>query len=321
MRNKWLIITALIALMMSAFPVDASAKGFNYLFLHNENDTVLGVSSLSPGATMTFSDDSIKVRDRGETNAFERADVKYFTYRAEAKSPFTVAVGSESDGTTGIQDVSVMLIGDAAQPYYGQVQSTDQSGKALFENLPYGDYTMYVQTADHPFEAKIGVPVSHKYRDDTFILLLERIGCIAHLSYTSAQWSDNSFLLGLEWKIISDDADLNHSFSGYRYKISFDGEEVGETYETQFTIDHAEAGEHYVELYGISPYGGVTETAGLLVSLAGTTAVEEIRDTAPAADWRYYNLSGIEVGSDNLVPGIYIRSNGAVSEKVYISGK
>ena len=312
---------ALIALMMSAFPVDVSAQGFNYLFLHNENDTVLGVSSLSPGATMTFAYDSIKVRDRSVVNAFERDDVKYFTYRAEAKSPFTVAVGSESDGTTGIHDVSVMLIGDDSLPYYGLVQSTDQSGKAVFENLPYGDYTMYVQTAEHPFEAKIGIPVSHKYRDDTFILLLERIGCIAHLSYTTAQWSDNSFLLGLEWEITSDIADLNPSLSGYRFRISFDGEEIGETYETQFTIDHAEPGEHYVELYGISPYGGVTETVGLLVTLEGTTAVQEIRDTLPASDWRYYNLGGIEVGSDNLVPGIYIRTNGTVSEKVYIPAK
>ena len=46
----------------------------------------------------------------------------------------------------------------------------------------------------------------------------------------------------------------------------------------------------------------------------GVDAVE----VADAADAEYYNLQGLRVDTDNLIPGIYIRRNGGVSTKVLV---
>lgn len=49
-----------------------------------------------------------------------------------------------------------------------------------------------------------------------------------------------------------------------------------------------------------------------------TTGVDNVA-TANGGEWRYYNLSGIEVKAENLRSGIYIRTNGTATEKVAIS--
>lgn len=67
--------------------------------------------------------------------------------------------------------------------------------------------------------------------------------------------------------------------------------------------------EQYVIVDNVTHYG--------MFNASSTTGVEDI-DADNSTNYTYYNLQGVKVDGNNLLPGIYIRTNGITSEKIMI---
>lgn len=185
------------------------------------------------------------------------------------------------------------------------------SGTATFTSVSPGWYYVKIYGESQGLENLVSEKFYHTIFSDNYLEINEKL-----ISPINSEWrilavEEGLFTVEFKW---SNPEDFPLLF--YKYKIYIDGTLVSELLEKKCRINGLVAGEHSVEIYGVSPSGNETEPLRFYITLdPSTTSVDFISEDS---EWKYFDINGIERNSSNLRPGLYIRTDGKKTEEIII---
>ena len=233
---------------------------------------------------------------------------------------FKVTVTGDDEDATPIEGVAVYVTPmvedeENAEETEGLVAVTGADGVATFEALPLGKYEVSILNAGYLYKTYSGL-AEHKDNDGVTIALEENVlnptGGTAEVVTTA---TEGKFDVELAWGLEDIEDPSEYDYFGYTFTVEVNGEKAGEAEETAYTLEGLGAGKYTAKITAVSPSGKESEP---LVIEFEITWSGILTITGDDAEWRYFDLKGVEYKAENLQPGIYIRSNGVTVEKIAI---
>lgn len=231
---------------------------------------------------------------------------------------FTVTLTADNDDATPLAGLVVALTAEAADAEALEAE-TDEDGVATFTDLEFGNYTVSVANAGVLFEAyEADEAVAHTAAgDNADVTLTEIVHSPTSHTVGKVDNEDETYDVTVSWVMGTAAETRGEGFYGYTFTVTLNEDAPVTTEETSHTFYGLTAEQdHTVTIAGKSPYGkeGTVYTLTILKS-----DLDSLRDIEAAqGQWRYFDLKGVEVNSDRIIPGIYIRYNGRSTEKVTV---
>lgn len=269
----------------------------------------------------------IKENEHSEELIFRRSDSFEFSYPDYATY---VSIQPILDTSHLVSDISLSVTaGDNHVPVAGietrlinddYIESavTDKEGKILFEGKEWGFYNIEIADLSYLF-----LPFSYELfldGNNTEIIninLTERLLNPNKIDYNLVEKESGLYDINLTWEM--EEHSFMEEFFGYLYHIEVNGKEIACTNKTSYKLKDIEASNIMISIFGETPYGKFTERIEKVIDKSSFTAsIYGIEDNNKV-DNKYYNLNGLEVNPQNLMPGIYIQINPkGTSEKIII---
>lgn len=238
---------------------------------------------------------------------------------------FTVTVVADVDETP-LADLEVVLTpyteDEAAEEAETYTATTDQEGIATFEALPLGQYIVTIAEPGVSFDAYTSeTPETHADNDGVTVILEEVYVHPSNGGYEATEIEQEEDYEGVSIYDVTLTWDMGETenpgeFRGYNFAIALNEAPHGTSTVTTYTIEGLEAGNHTVTVTGTTPMGQETEPLTIDLQLEDTTGISLVE--VGLGDWKYYDLRGIEVNTENVRAGLYIRVNGTTAQKVRI---
>lgn len=114
-----------------------------------------------------------------------------------------------------------------------------------------------------------------------------------------------------------DTPDDGPDMSNCSFDVYLDDIFCGNVAEPYFKFEGLAPGTYTAGIQAVYPSGKKSNLTELTFTVE-SSGIAEIAPATDSASWKVYNLSGIEVAGDNLPAGVYIRTNGRITEKVMV---
>lgn len=101
------------------------------------------------------------------------------------------------------------------------------------------------------------------------------------------------------------------------FDVYLDGEFVANVSEPVHTFKSLKAATYKAGVQALYPSGKKSDVSEITFTVS-TNGIVEINSEESVSSWQWYDVNGLRINSDNLRPGIYIRSNGTKIEKVMV---
>lgn len=230
---------------------------------------------------------------------------------------FNVTVTADNEDATPLAGIEVVIVSNETDAEEMSAE-TNESGVAEFEDLAFGEYNVSVPNAGVLFESyEHDSEVSHNADGTSLAITLTEIvyAPVSH-TVTSEQAGNELYNVTITWQMGVLDNARDNGYYGYTFTVQLNDEDLETTDVTTHTLANVNLPEqkHTITVKGVSPYGSESEPYIIELDKDAVVGIDAVN--ADDADYRYFDLNGIEVKADELQNGIYIRTNGNKTVKI-----
>lgn len=312
-------LSSIILIILCVVPSLLIAQGetgdapWKYAVVSREGSDNKCILTLSAGTVIKPEGGGLKIISRGDTCIIPKGETAEINHIKVA--PFTIELEAPVEGYS-LQEIPVS-IRRTGHPFSLIDTVADNAGLLEIGDLPPGDYKISVGSRTRGLYAD-NIAAAHTFDDIAVVPLNEFPVEPSRLRTELAGYdrATETFSIKLTWN------DLPFLCSlPYTYRITVDGKLETEATSCEAVLDGVAPGDHKIGVSGVLPSGEQTEEAVSMVYLSNSWMASVDEMAATQEEWQYFDLAGMRVSGADLEEGIYIRTNGRVSQKVKVSGK
>lgn len=295
------------------------SKTKNVLVIQSDSNEALTSVPAVAGTVLKFRNDSLILTNGEWATGIKSSGIGEFYHIERAASNMALKIVTPiEDLDAPVKGVQVTLHHEVEDNIEDgnireSVQASDSDGNILFEEVPVGFYTVYVTDPNNIFNSK-SERIAHSFNDSTPISLEENTLSPINLTYFFERSENGLYDVWISWMLDPEERPIDYIMD-YAFNIYIGDQLHGTTQQYQYLIEGMEKGTYDIFLTSISRYGNK-------YSEKMEIALDDAKVELPVDDSdqiRYYDIKGLSVMEENLMPGIYIKkySSGRV-EKILI---
>lgn len=291
------------------------------LVLKNDSSEIRTAVPVHCLSSMKFLGDTVRVNHRAWSQAVPLGEFASMEFLDSVFSEFEIRVEALSPGSHRLKDIDLVLKGKDTGSLFEMAARSDDSGAVTFSDVPTGIYSLVASDAEGEFNTATESLIFHSYRDNHTILMEENVLLPDSVSYSGVMTPEGLYDIELSWTMGEFHAE-GAPFRNYMFTICLNDEFHGSTFYSYYELKGLYPGLNKIGISPISKYGNTSENAYEFEIFLDPTVVsiDNVLDSVESAEeYRYFDLNGVPVNPESLLPGIYIRTDSTgKSQKIRI---